>query len=288
MLDEGRRRRERGRDVVVGFVECHGRPRTEGLIDGLEVVPPLVVELPGLDVRRRWTSTRCCSVSPRWPWWTSWPTPTCPGRGDTRSGGRTSSSSWMPTSTSSPPSTSSTSRASPTPSSGSSRCRSASGCPTGCCARPTRSNWWTPRPSSCGAGWSTATSTRPSRCPEALAHYFRTDNLTALRELALRFLADETEEQLLGVPAHTAEGRGLGDQRAHPGRGHHGPRHGRHRAAGLADGHPDQGRPAGAPRHGPTTGRTPSRTTGSSASASWPRTSVPIGTRCGATTLPRP
>ncbi len=27
-------------------------------------------------------------------------------------------------------------------------------------------------------------------------HYFRTDNLTALRELALRFLADETEEQL--------------------------------------------------------------------------------------------
>ncbi len=33
--------------------------------------------------------------------------------------------------------------------------------------------------------------------PQALAHYFRTDNLTALRELALRFLADETEEQLL-------------------------------------------------------------------------------------------
>jgi two-component system sensor histidine kinase KdpD len=33
---------------------------------------------------------------------------------------------------------------------------------------------------------------------EALAHYFRTDRLTALRELALRFLADETEEQLVG------------------------------------------------------------------------------------------
>jgi two-component system sensor histidine kinase KdpD len=35
------------------------------------------------------------------------------------------------------------------------------------------------------------------RVPQALAHYFRTDNLTALRELTLRFLADETEDQLL-------------------------------------------------------------------------------------------
>jgi len=32
---------------------------------------------------------------------------------------------------------------------------------------------------------------------DALAHYFRPDHLTALRELALRFLADETEEELL-------------------------------------------------------------------------------------------
>ncbi|MGA2433167.1 MAG: sensor histidine kinase KdpD, partial [Acidimicrobiales bacterium] len=28
MLDEGRRRRERGADVVVGFVETHDRPLT--------------------------------------------------------------------------------------------------------------------------------------------------------------------------------------------------------------------------------------------------------------------
>ncbi|ADI03418.1 Osmosensitive K channel His kinase sensor [Streptomyces bingchenggensis BCW-1] len=39
MLDEGRRRASRGADVVVGFVECHGRPRTEAMLDGLEVVP---------------------------------------------------------------------------------------------------------------------------------------------------------------------------------------------------------------------------------------------------------
>lgn len=39
MLDEARRRAARGADVVVGFVECHGRPGTEALLDGLEVVP---------------------------------------------------------------------------------------------------------------------------------------------------------------------------------------------------------------------------------------------------------
>ncbi|MFF3851243.1 ATP-binding protein [Streptomyces sp. NPDC002328] len=38
MLDEARRRVSRGADVVVGFVECHGRARTEEMLDGLEVV----------------------------------------------------------------------------------------------------------------------------------------------------------------------------------------------------------------------------------------------------------
>jgi len=39
MLDEGRRRRERGTDVVVGFVEAHGRAHTEAQIGDLPVVP---------------------------------------------------------------------------------------------------------------------------------------------------------------------------------------------------------------------------------------------------------
>ncbi|ETK30519.1 sensor histidine kinase [Microbispora sp. ATCC PTA-5024] len=39
MLCEGRRALERGRDVVVGLVETHGRPRTAELLDELEVVP---------------------------------------------------------------------------------------------------------------------------------------------------------------------------------------------------------------------------------------------------------
>ena len=36
--------------------------------------------------------------------------------------------------------------------------------------------------------------------PKALTHFFRTDNLIALRELALRFVADESDEELLEYP----------------------------------------------------------------------------------------
>jgi len=39
MLGEGHRRAERGTDVVVGFVETHGRPHTAAQIDGLETIP---------------------------------------------------------------------------------------------------------------------------------------------------------------------------------------------------------------------------------------------------------
>ncbi|WP_380278673.1 ATP-binding protein [Kitasatospora purpeofusca] len=39
MLDEARRRQDRGADVVVGYIECHGRRHTEAMLDSLEVLP---------------------------------------------------------------------------------------------------------------------------------------------------------------------------------------------------------------------------------------------------------
>jgi two-component system sensor histidine kinase KdpD len=47
MLNEGRRRRARGADVVVGFVETHGRAQTAAQIGELEVVPRRSVEYRG-------------------------------------------------------------------------------------------------------------------------------------------------------------------------------------------------------------------------------------------------
>jgi two-component system, OmpR family, sensor histidine kinase KdpD len=47
MLNEGRRRKERGTDVVVGYVETHGRAHTAEQIGDLEVVPRRVVSYRG-------------------------------------------------------------------------------------------------------------------------------------------------------------------------------------------------------------------------------------------------
>src|SRR5436305_15164511 len=47
MLEEGHRRRQRGTDVVVGYVECHGRRHREGLVQGQEVVPRQTINYRG-------------------------------------------------------------------------------------------------------------------------------------------------------------------------------------------------------------------------------------------------
>jgi two-component system sensor histidine kinase KdpD len=50
MLNEAHRRQTYGEDVVVGFVETHGRPNTEAQIAGLEVIPRKRVAYQGVVV----------------------------------------------------------------------------------------------------------------------------------------------------------------------------------------------------------------------------------------------
>ena len=47
MLEEARRRKAAGEDVVVGYVEPHGRAETEALLEGLEQLPYLQVQYRG-------------------------------------------------------------------------------------------------------------------------------------------------------------------------------------------------------------------------------------------------
>jgi two-component system sensor histidine kinase KdpD len=47
MLNEGWRRKERGTDVIIGWVEEHGRPQTDAQIRDLEIFPRSVVEYRG-------------------------------------------------------------------------------------------------------------------------------------------------------------------------------------------------------------------------------------------------
>jgi two-component system, OmpR family, sensor histidine kinase KdpD len=49
MLDEGHRRASRGAEVVVAFVETHARPRTADKLEGLEVIPRRTIGYRGSD-----------------------------------------------------------------------------------------------------------------------------------------------------------------------------------------------------------------------------------------------
>jgi two-component system sensor histidine kinase KdpD len=49
-LEELRRRKERGTDAVIGFLETHGRPRTAELAESMEVVPRKKIPYKGVTV----------------------------------------------------------------------------------------------------------------------------------------------------------------------------------------------------------------------------------------------
>ena len=51
MLEAARRERAEGKEVVVGYVEPHGRPDTEALLQDLDVMPPCQVPYRGVMVR---------------------------------------------------------------------------------------------------------------------------------------------------------------------------------------------------------------------------------------------
>jgi two-component system sensor histidine kinase KdpD len=51
MLTDAQLRKKEGIDVVVGYVETHGRAETDALLDGLEIVPPLRVKYMGIQLK---------------------------------------------------------------------------------------------------------------------------------------------------------------------------------------------------------------------------------------------
>jgi two-component system sensor histidine kinase KdpD len=51
MLVEGNRLRQRGVDVVIGYVEPHARPETTARIEQLEIIPPRITHYHGIEVR---------------------------------------------------------------------------------------------------------------------------------------------------------------------------------------------------------------------------------------------
>ena len=64
MLEDAHELKRQGVDVVVGFVETHGRADTLAQVGDLEQVPRRAIEYRGVTLRR-WTSTRSWRGSPQ-------------------------------------------------------------------------------------------------------------------------------------------------------------------------------------------------------------------------------
>jgi two-component system sensor histidine kinase KdpD len=196
MLDEGWRRHHRGTDVVVGFVETHGRPRTAELIRDLEVVPRRVVDYRGTQFEEM-DLDAVLDRHPEVALVDELAHTNVPGAGrnekrwqdvlellDARIAVITTVNVQHLESIA-----------------------DAVESMTGTKVRERVPDWVVRKADQLELIDSSPEALRrrmvhgniypPDKVGEALTHFFRTENLVALRELALRFVADETEEELL-------------------------------------------------------------------------------------------
>lgn len=196
MLDEGRRRHNRGTDVVVAFVECHGRKLTQDKLEGLEVIPRKVVEYRGARLEEM-DLEAVLARRPKVALVDELAHTNVPGSGrhekrwedvlDILEAGidvvTTVNIQHLES------------------------IADAVEQMTGAQVRERVPDWVVRKANQIELIDSSPEQLRrrmlhgniypPEKVPQALSHFFRTDNLIALRELALRFLADETEEELL-------------------------------------------------------------------------------------------
>jgi two-component system, OmpR family, sensor histidine kinase KdpD len=196
MLSEGQRRRGRGADVVAGFVESYGRPLTEALINGLEVIPRKTADYRGtrlaemdLDavLRRRPEVALIDELAHT----------NAPGSGR-------NSKRWQDIQDilSAGINVITTVNIQHLESIADDVERM-----TGTPVRERVPDWVVRKASQIELIDSSPEQLRrrmlhgniypKEKVPNALTHFFRTDNLIALRELALRFVADESDEELL-------------------------------------------------------------------------------------------
>ncbi|HTW10967.1 MAG TPA: universal stress protein [Acidimicrobiales bacterium] len=196
MLNEGKRRLERGTDVVIGFVEAHKRPLTEALMEGFEVVPRKRVVYRGSEFEEM-DLDAVLARRPKVALVDELAHTNVPGSGrhakrwedvlELLDGGIDVISTLNIQHVES--------------------LADAVEQMTGARVRERVPDWVVRKANQIELVDSSPEQLRrrmlhgniypQEKVPYALTHFFQTDNLIALRELALRFLADETEEELL-------------------------------------------------------------------------------------------
>ena len=196
MLNEGHRRKQRGTDVVIGFVECHGRPLTQERCDDLEIVPRKSVEYRNTHFEEM-DLDAVLARQPKVALIDELAHTNVPGSGphakrwedviDILAAGidviTTVNIQHLES------------------------IADAVERMTGAQVQERVPDWVVRKADQIELVDSSPEALRrrmlhgniypQAKVPQALTHFFRTDNLIALRELALRFLADETEEELL-------------------------------------------------------------------------------------------
>ena len=196
MLSEGQRRRERGRDVVVAFCETHGRPRTGELLAGFEVVPRRQVDHRGARFSEMDT-TAVLARKPEVALVDELAHTNVPGSG-------THEKRWQDVlelleagidviTTVNIQHLESIADAVEAMTETKVRER----VPDWVIRRADQIELVDSSPEQLRRRMLHGNIYPPDKISQALTNFFRTENLTALRELALRFLADETEEELL-------------------------------------------------------------------------------------------
>ena len=196
MLNEGRRRRERGTDVVVGFVESHKRPLTEALLEGLEIVPRVSVEYRGA-MFEEMDLDAVLARHPKVALVDELAHTNVPGAG--RHAKRWEDVLELLDAGIDVITTLNIQHIE--------SLADAVEQMTGAKVRERVPDWVVRKANQTELVDSSPEQLRrrmlhgniypPDKVPYALAHFFQTDNLIALRELALRYLADETDEELL-------------------------------------------------------------------------------------------
>jgi two-component system sensor histidine kinase KdpD len=196
MLNEGQRRRERGTDIVIGFVEAHGRIHTIELCKGFEIVPRRIVEYRG-SIFEEMDVDAVLARKPSVALVDELAHTNVPGSG--RNEKRWQDVLELLEAGISVITTVNIqhleSLADPVERI------------TGIAVRERVPDWVVRSADQIELVDSSPEQLRrrmlhgniypPDKVPQALTHFFRTENLAALRELALRFLADETDEAIL-------------------------------------------------------------------------------------------
>ena len=196
MLDEGHRRAERGTDVVAGFVECHGRKHTQEHLEGLEIVPRKVVHYRGATFEEM-DLDAILARHPEVVLVDELAHTNVPGSG--RHEKRWEDVLELLDAGIDVISTVNIQHLE--------SIADAVEQMTGTPVRERVPDWVVRKADQLELVDSSPEQLRrrmlhgniypPEKVPQALTHFFQTDNLAALRELVLRFLADETEEELL-------------------------------------------------------------------------------------------